>query len=577
MVVSSKLVAIPLILIIAIGMLVPATTLAQSTDEATGAQNPPETVPVVANSSYARILNHSVTLAERLLAMWNITPGTEPWIMINETKELLNNITVAEEEGNRTLARQLFIEGMKKVHKAISLAAKEYLPEPQKERLRIMAKVRKCLQLVNALNASVRALENALVRAQNRGMINATLAVELNAMLGNASEKLLEIRQYLAGVMNGTAEWDEEYLNTTISEIKDILRYVSTELNEAVAATLAERIEARIAEIMNSTEKAIEELRENAQKLGEMGLVKVADRLETIADRLSHRLEEMKEMIEEKLNVSKMRLIAHLGKLERMVYAMRIQAALRHRIAHHGIEVGYNISNAVKAIEAFISYVESHVTANPGIPDDIKEVVSEVANLSREVISELKSLANAAAAGDEEEVTESINNIKDLMEQIKEKVTDLRKEIGHGKPYLRILTAVISKIEAMLNTVTNYVMGHAEKMLNTAEEARGEKRSSAYVLIDRAVRLVKDALKMSKMRVCEITESAEEMLENAVGALDHAKKLIKEGDTESAISALNQALSYLSSAKEDIKCTFIVGHIEVAIVHINVTLSILQE
>jgi len=260
-----------------------------------------------------------------------------------------------------------------------------------------------------------------------------------------------------------------------------------------------------------------------------------------------------------------------------MVYAMRIQAALRHRIAHHGIEVGYNISNAVKAIEAFISYVESHVTANPGIPDDIKEVVSEVANLSREVISELKSLANAAAAGDEEEVTESINNIKDLMEQIKEKVTDLRKEIGHGKPYLRILTAVISKIEAMLNTVTNYVMGHAEKMLNTAEEARGEKRSSAYVLIDRAVRLVKDALKMSKMRVCEITESAEEMLENAKEALDHAKELIKEGDTESAISALNQALSYLSSAKEDIKCTFIVGHIEVAIVHINVTLSILQE
>ncbi len=577
MVVSSKLVAIPLILVIALGMLVPATALAQSTDDAAGAQTPPETVPVVANSSYARILNHSITLAERLLTMWNITPGTEPWIMINETKELLNNITVAEEEDNRTLARQLFIEGMKKVHKAISLAAKEYLPEPQKERLRIMAKVRICLQLVNALNASVRALEDALVRAQNRGMINATLAVELNAMLGKASEKLLEVRQYLAGVMNGTAEWDEEYLNTTISEIKDILRYVSTELNEAVAATLAERIEARVAEIMNSTEKAIEELRENAQELREMGLVKAADRLETIADRLSHRLEEMKELIEKKLNVSKMRLIAHLGKLERIVYAMRVQATLRHRIAHHGIEVGYNISNAVKAIEAFISYVESHVTANPGIPDDIKEVVSEIANLSREVISELKSLANAAAAGDEEGMTESINKIKDLMEQIKEKVTDLRKEIGHGKPYLRILTAVISKIEAMLNTVTNYVIGHAEKILHTAEETGGEKHSSACALIERAQKLVKDALKISKMHICRISESAKEKLENAEEMLDHAKELIKEGNAGGAVSALNQALKYLSDAKDTINCVFIVNHVEVAIEHINVVLSILQE
>ncbi|MCD6428496.1 MAG: hypothetical protein J7L12_02645 [Desulfurococcales archaeon] len=579
MVVNLKLMAMPLILILALGMLVPATTLAQSTNgvAAADAQAPPEAVPVVANGSYARILNHSITLAERLLTMWNITPGTEPWVMINEAKELLNNITIAEEEGNRTLARQLFIEGMSKVRSAISLAAKEYLPEPQKERLRIRVRTRTCLQLVNALNASVRALEKALVRAQSREMINASLATELRAMLGNASEKLLEVKQYLARVMNGTAEWDEEYLNTTIGEVKDILRYVSTELNEAIAATLAEKIEARVAEILNSTEKAIEELRENAQKLREMGLVKVANRLETVADRLSHELEKIEGMIEEKLNMSKMRLITHLGKLERIAYAMRVQAALRHRIARHGIIIGYNISNAVKAVETVISYVESHVMANPEVPDDIKEAVSEIANLSKEVISELKTLAGAVAAGDEEGAAESINKVKELMEQIREKVADLKKEAGHGKPYLRILTAVISRVEGMLNSITNYVIGHAERTLHTAKEAGGEKHLSAYALIDRALRLVKDALKMSKMHVCKITESAKEMLENAEEALDHAEDLVKEGSVEDAISALNQALSYLSSAKEDVKCTFIVNHIEVAMEHINAALSILQE
>ena len=360
MVVSPKLVAIPLILVIALGMLVPVATLAQSNDEAgaTNAQTLPETVPVVANGSYARILNHLIVLAERLLTMWNITLGTEPWIMINETKELLNDIMKAEEEGNKTAARQLFIEGMKKIHEAISLAAKGYLPEPQKERLRIRTRIRACLQLFYALNASIRSLEKALIMAQNREMINATVAIELKAKLENAGEKLLEVRQYLMRVMNGTAEWDEEYLNTTISEVKDLLRYVSTELNEAVANTLAKKIEGRIYEIMNSTEKAIEILRENAQKLREMGLVRAASRLEVIADKLSHELEKMKVMIEEKLNMSKTRLIAHLGKLERMAYAMRIQAVLRHKIAHHELEVGLNVSNAVKVIEAAISYIE---------------------------------------------------------------------------------------------------------------------------------------------------------------------------------------------------------------------------
>jgi len=497
--------------------------------------------------------------------------------MINETRELLNNITIAEEEGNRTLARQLFIEGMKKVHKAISLAAKEYLPEPEKERLRMRTRVRMSLQLINALNASVHALEKALVRAQSREMINATLASELRAMLGNASEKLIEVKQYLASVMNGTAEWDEEYLNITISEVKDLLRYVSTELNEAIAATLAEKVEVRLAEVLNSTEKAIEELRENAQKLREMGLVKVANKLEAVADKLSYEVEMIKEMVEEKLNMSNMKLITHLGKLERMAYAMRVLAALRSRISHHGVEVGYNIGYAVRAIEAAISDVESRIIANPGIPEDIKEVVSEIINLSREIISELKSLASAAATGDEEGMAESINKVKDLMEQIREEVINLKKETGRGKPYLRILTAVISRIEGMLNSVTNYVIGHAEKMLHSAKEVGEEKHSSAYNLASKALRLVKDALKMSKMRVCKITESAKEMLENAEEALDHARELIKEGNTEAAISALSQALSYLSSAKEGIKCTFIVDHIEVAIEHINAVLSILQE
>ena len=579
MAVTPKLMALPLILLVALGMLAPVAVLAQDTgeNENSAAQEQPEATPVVANGSYARILNHSVTLAMRLLSMWRIPPGTEPWVMINETKDLLNNITTAEEEGNRTLARELFIEGMKKIHKAISLAAKEYMPKPEKERLKVRARVSTCLRLVNALNATVRALDVAIGKAESKEVINTTLANELRAVLANASEKSLELKQYLMEVINGTAEWDEEYLNSTVEEIRELLQYVSTELNEAVAATLVEKVEIRLEALMNSTKKAIEELRENAQKFRELGLVNIANKLELLADKLSKDLEKLENMIEKKLNISKMKLIVHLGKLERMTFAVHVQAALRHRITHRGLEIGYNVSNIIRVIQALIDYVENRVMSNPEVPDHIKEKVGEIIELSREVIDELKSLAESAVNGDEGGVSESINEIKDIMEEIREKVADLRKEVGPGKPCLRMFTAVILRIEGMLNSVTNYVIGHAEKVLHKAEEAEGEKHSGAYMLVERALKLIKTALKVGKLHICRLNDETEELLEDAKETLDHAKDLIEEGNISAAVEALNLSLSYLSSAKEMIKCSFIVNHIEVAMQHVSEVLSILQE
>ena len=579
MVVASKLVALPLILLVALGVIVPTSVMAQDVGEdwSTAEHEWSNATPVVANGSYVRILNHTIVLAEKLLNRWGIPADTEPWALINETKKLLSNITVAEEAGNKTLARELFIEGMKKVHRAISLAAKEYMPLPVKERLRIRVKVSTCLRLVNALNATARTLEAAVERAESKEVINATLADELRSVLANISKKLAELRKYVDKVINGTAEWDGEYFNSTIEEVRELLRYVSIELNEAIATTIVEKAEVRVVALINSTKRSIEELRENAQKLRDLGLVKVANKLESIADKLSKELEKLESMVKEKLNVSKMRLIVYLGNLERMVFATRIQAALRHRITCRALEVGYNVSKVIKAVQTLIEYVESKVTPNPEIPGHIKEGIEEIADLSREVIDVLKQLAERAASGDEEGVSESIQEIKDLVEELKEKVVDLRKEAGHGKPYLKIIMAVISRVEHVLDSVTKYVIGHAERVLHRAEEAEGEKHSIAYVLTDRALKLVETTLKVSKLHICGLSIEARALLGSAEEALDQAKDMIKEGNISGAVEALNLSLSYLSSVENMVKCNFIKDHIEVAVQHVNEVLSILQK
>jgi len=578
-VVASKLVALPLILLVALGMIVPASVMAQDVGEGKSSTEHvwSNATPVVANGSYARILNHTIVLAERLLNMWGIPADTEPWALINETKNLLSNITAAEEAGNKTLARELFIEGMKKVHKAISLAAKEYMPLPVKERLRIRVRVSTYLRLVNALNATARALEAAVERAESKEVINATLADELRSVLANVSKKLAELRKYIDEAINGTAEWDGEYFNSTIEEVRELLRYVSKELNEAIATTIVEKVEVRVEALVNSTKKSIEELRENAQKLRDLGFVNIANKLESIADKLSKDLEKLESMIEEKLNVSKMRLIVHLGNLERMMFAARIQAALRHRITYRALEVGYNVSKVIKAVQTLIEYIESKVVPNPEIPDHIKEEIEEIADLSREVIDVLKQLAESAASGDEEGVSDSIQEIKDLMDELKKRVADLRKEAGHGKPYLKIITAVISRVEHVLNSVTKYVIGHAERVLHRAKEAEGEKHSIAYTLTDRALKLVETTLKISKLHICGLSSEARDLLESAEEALDQAKDMIEEGNISDAVEALNLSLSYLSSVEDMVKCNFIKNHIEVAVQHINEVLSILQK
>jgi len=554
-----------LIALVALSTLAPANALAKV--------GSPEAVPVRAEGNYSRILNHSIYVAKSILTMWGIPSGDEPWALISEAEGLLNDVLSAEGLGNLTEARLKFIEGMGKVKDAISLAANE---SKRRERLEVEARVRSAMQVVNALNLSAGMLENAINKCLERGVLNESAASELMAELGNAVMKLGELRKYLSNVTEGVAGWDEGYFRGLIKDVEGVLNHVREVLNNASANAVAKKVDARVSSAIRSLEKAISELRKSSEKLRGLGLSKAADELNKTANMLEGKLGEVRSRIEGKLGENPLEVLHYLGIYEDVVNTLRTNVEARWKYVDRGLGLGYNVSKVVEAAEVMLNRTEELVGKAKGLPDDVKEKVLNIVNLYRDALEELKSLVGMVMEGDEGGVNNSVSHIRELVNEARDIVKDLRKELKPGTPLTGLLSPIVSGIDEMINHIANYVAAHAKEVTQVANEVRRGRYTLARQLINRALDAVVSALRLSDVGYCNVSGDVVNALGDVKEDLEKAMERISSNDVSTALEYLNNALNILNSVKDSVGCRYVTHHIELAISSIEQAVDIIQ-
>ncbi len=428
-------------------------------------------------SNYTVILNHSIAVANATLSRWGVPSNSTAWEYLKNATALLPKINEALLANNVTLARKLFIEGMKLVAQAIKTGAKESknLKKYVRERLVIMRRVRECLAIGKALELSARVLNRTAYRLMLSGKINATVYNEIKENITTVLTKLSDLRSYLMSVLNGTKEFNSTYVREVLGHAKRELGYIRSIIERTIVSRLMEQIKLRIMNVLRFMQLKVENITKIAGELREKGLNTTAAELEKIASQLQERIRTLEKLMN---NSTRIAILARVAKevmlRERLVLAMNKLAELRH------IEATPIINARIKVIKT-IKLLKNYERELKRIVDQYgNQLPSDAVNdmkMAREIIHEvIVKLMRASTTVNIDIIIMTLNKVAKDLSNVTTKLNDacnsMKSSMGSKKGKVNI-QPLVNRVSAMAKNISKLV-NEIEKALTYMKRIRGE-------------------------------------------------------------------------------------------------------
>ncbi len=542
--------------------------------------------------NYTLILNHSIVVANRTLQRWGIPSNSTAWDLLRNATALLPKINEALLTNNVTLARKLFIDGMKLVAQAIREGAKESknLKSFVRERLLITRRAKEYLAICRALNLSVKALNRTAYRLMKVGRINATTYDRIKEKVEIVSNELSKLKNYLIGVINGTNELNLTYVKHTLLKVRKELGFARSVIDRAVVKLVMERVKHRVFYALRFMEEKVERIMQIAKELKEKGLNTTATELEKIAIQLQERIRSMERVMNSTKGIA---LLARLAKevmlRKGMVLVASKLAEMKHVEALPVINVKIGVvkvvrtlrrcegelnniimkyraqlpSDALKELKeakealsnATVKLVKSSIIPDLRVIDKVIVNVVTTLEKAKEALSNACSSMESSKGGMKKgapSTQSAVNEVKDLMKDVDKVINELRKIRAMIRSNVMELARLrLSNLGSMIR-ITERLAYRIMKEVNASTNLDVTTKERIITLVRSIVRDMKrlnTALMTNSPRLVEIT------MKNLVHEVNTLVKIVRENGLTSVgidVKILNNIVQHIISVTHSI-------------------------
>ncbi len=419
--------------------------------------------------NYTVILNHSIVVANVILSRWGVPSNSTAWEYLRNATALLPKINEALLANNVTLARKLFIEGMKLVAQAIKIGAKESknLKKYVRERLVIMRRTRECLAIGRALELSAKALNRTAYKLMLSGKINSTIYNEIKENITTVLSKLKELRNYLISVLNGTKEFNATYVKEILGYARKELGYIKSIIERIIVSRLMEQVKLRIMHVLRFMQLKVENITRIAEELREKGLNVTAAELERIALQLKERIKTLEKLMNSSSRIAVLARIAKEVMLrERLILAMNKLAELKHVEATPIISIRVKIVKTIRLLRNYERELNEIISKyGSQLPSDAMNDMK----IAKEIIHEaIMKLARTSTVVNTDIVVTVLNKVaKDLnnaINKLNNACNSMKSNMG-GKKGKANIQSLMNKINEITKNLSKLVNGIKETIV----------------------------------------------------------------------------------------------------------------
>ncbi|GEM_PF-5116456 len=507
---------------------------------------------------FAAMLESAVNSAMYTLMQMNVSTDSASWSLIIEANASVSAIAQAQAAGQCSTAMGIYLNATKKISQAIAIAKKEAAAS-----VAIMEEESKLVAEVKAEIRAVADLENQVIKAYEKGRINASTKAELEAKINESMSALIRLEARInasieAGNLTASAI---QAFKAELSQIKASIKEVARTLNNAIAESYKAELRA---EVKAKLSAAIKEMQKLQMKLEEKGVCQdLPDVCLAINQSIEH-LMNLSIMINQSINTN----MSATAAMAAAAHAIMAAEGLMKAVANVSTEVNTSIELHMALKNATIKLEElkqalidlKNEMASKFMPTHQIEMLIEQVDAIK---GEMKAMANHSHRhGGHGERERFSSNVTGFFNAVAQYMAQLNQSAGMDAGLRAKIEAVLTKLveaEAAVN-ITIKATANASVIFNKTCEGKAE------ALLKKSVKIAISAEKTLQHLGMSAEASA---MAQAVAKLEAAIQAVKAGDNATAIQDIDAAVTALA----DLKAQLSSSHSSI-IVSVSVKISV---
>lgn len=478
--------------------------------------------------TYSEILNHNIQVIKSILTKWNIPEEHYVWRVL-ENASLSSAEISRYEHIDREFAREKFNEAMKSIYHALSLVTEEYVGNSSLKAFReFMLRGRE----INALNET---LQNIKLKLSILNQSSTRISPTLYAAIDNASLKLRSLNQYLEVGRRNITLINNTYFENELSEIKEMIRTLNSELNETQLIRTKERLFARFDDRLKNLKDKMEELKGELDTLSRLGSPLLVNSMRQRFEGLTKAMDEITISVDELKHLSNVEQIRRAPRISEVMDLLSLRMAELNTTFKYVRKAVDMIYGKVAEINETSERISKRLEHDGRIPPTARERISHMLKIA----SQLTYLSDELVMGmltDVGNVSEALGRFEDVIREGRKVGKDLRDFLSPYNQFSRDLIPLIDRIEGSLNNILENIskLNEVSRIIGSGRAAQLKK------LMERSIQVLND------LRLCNVDSTTSELINNASRYLSKCVEDVNAGDLNRARNSLNEALNFVT-------------------------------